>query len=82
VVSTLREEEFAPLKNDSGPDSPETVRQAISGQAGDWLRRAGAVVPADNASNLEISPLFALDVEELRSKITPGFRAVAGTYLQ
>src|SRR5262249_38168113 len=37
VVETGRREEFEPLKNATGPDSPATVRQAISNLAADWL---------------------------------------------
>src|SRR5262249_14391190 len=45
VVETSRREEFVPLKNATGPDSPERVRQAISNLAGDWLEKAGIQVP-------------------------------------
>ena len=38
VVETSRCEEFVPLKNASGADSPETVRQAQADLAADWLR--------------------------------------------
>ena len=73
VVETSRREEFVPLKNASGPDSPETVRQAQSDLAADWLERAGVAVPrkADGSAAvpLEISPLFALDAEELARKV-------------
>jgi UDP-N-acetylglucosamine/UDP-N-acetylgalactosamine diphosphorylase len=73
VVETTRSEEFVPLKNASGPDSPEVVRRAMSDQAAYWLERAGIQVPRDAKGNavfpLEISPLFALDPEELASKV-------------
>ena len=36
----------------------------------DWLRQAGAEV--DEGVVVEISPLFALEVEELRAKVVPG----------
>src|SRR5204862_2093470 len=45
VVETSRAEEFEPLKNATGPDSPETVRLAMSNLAADWLTRAGVAVP-------------------------------------
>ena len=45
VVETSRREEFAPLKNATGADSPETVQQAISDLAADWLEQAGVKVP-------------------------------------
>ena len=40
VVETSPAEEFAPLKNRTGNDSPATVRQALTQRARDWLRRA------------------------------------------
>src|SRR5207253_10287491 len=67
VVETTRSEEFVPLKNATGPDSPPVVRQAMSNQAAQWLEKAGVKVPhtanGDAAVPLEISPLFALDAE-------------------
>lgn len=73
VVETSRREEFVPLKNMTGPDSPEVVRQAISDLAADWLEQAGMAIPrrpdGSAAVPLEISPLYALDAEELAKKI-------------
>ncbi len=59
VVETTPAEEFAPLKNGTGPDSPETVRRALSAQAAGWLRRAGIAAP--DGLPVEISPLVALE---------------------
>jgi UDP-N-acetylglucosamine/UDP-N-acetylgalactosamine diphosphorylase len=76
VVESSRREEFAPLKNAEGADSPQEVKQALSNQAADWLTRAGVRVPrrSDGAAAvpLEISPLFALDAAELAGKVGPG----------
>lgn len=76
VVEASRREEFTPLKNATGADSPEAVARALSNLAADWLTAAGAQVPRDTAGNaavaLEISPLFALDAEELAAKVPPG----------
>jgi UDP-N-acetylglucosamine/UDP-N-acetylgalactosamine diphosphorylase len=78
VVETSRSEEFVPLKNATGPDSPATVRQALSNLAGLWLEKAAIAVPRqpnrDTAVPLEISPLYALDAEELAAKVPPGLR--------
>lgn len=86
VVETSRREEFEPLKNASGPDSPETVRQAISNRAADWLEKAGAQVPRRTDGNaavpLEISPLFALDAQELAAKVPRGRKIEGPTYLK
>jgi UDP-N-acetylglucosamine/UDP-N-acetylgalactosamine diphosphorylase len=73
VVETSRHEEFHPLKNASGVDSPEDVRQAISNLAGDWFEHAGIALSrkdnGDASMPLEISPLFALDEEEFKTRV-------------
>jgi UDP-N-acetylglucosamine/UDP-N-acetylgalactosamine diphosphorylase len=86
VVETTRSGEFVPLKNATGPDSPEVVRQAMSNLAADWLERAGVRVPRDATGNvavpLEISPLYALDPEELAAKVDRNLRIEEPTYLE
>src|SRR6266849_607811 len=86
VVETSRSEEFVPLKNATGPDSPGVVRQAMSNQAGRWLEKAGVQVPKDTDGNvtvpLEISPLFALDPEELATKVNRTLNIQGPTYLE
>jgi UDP-N-acetylglucosamine/UDP-N-acetylgalactosamine diphosphorylase len=76
VVETSRAEEFAPLKNAEGADSPAAVKQAISDLAASWLEAAGAKVPrrpdGTAAVPLEISPLLALDAEELAARLGRG----------
>jgi UDP-N-acetylglucosamine/UDP-N-acetylgalactosamine diphosphorylase len=67
AVATSRREEFAPLKNATGDDSPESVREAMVALAADWLRKAGMPVPDDAV--LEINSLFALEPEELAGKV-------------
>jgi UDP-N-acetylglucosamine/UDP-N-acetylgalactosamine diphosphorylase len=66
-MEILREEEFAPIKNKDGSDSPETARSAMMDLYRNWLREAGVIVSPDAA--IEISPLFALDAAELGSKL-------------
>jgi UDP-N-acetylglucosamine/UDP-N-acetylgalactosamine diphosphorylase len=84
VVTTTRQDEFEPLKNATGKDSPATVRQAISNQAGAWLQQAGVAVPrngqGDVAVPLEISALFALDAKELARKVTAGEKIAKARY--
>lgn len=80
VVETSAREEFAPLKNATGPDSPPVVRQAISDLAADWLTRAG--VSVSRGVPLEISPLYALDAEALAAKVDRGMRIAGPTYLE
>lgn len=73
VRAIRREEEFAPIKNAEGADSPRTARQALCNLAGAWCQRAGIEVPTDVQGDvavpLEISPLFALDAEEFAARV-------------
>jgi len=78
VLETDRYEEFAPVKNAEGADSPQTARQAISNLAADWACCAGLDVPADVL--VEISPLFALDAEEFAAKVKGPGRIDRPTY--
>lgn len=72
ILKTQRDEEFAPVKNAEGSDSPSTARAAMVARACRRLEAAGVEVPrkADGSFDcvVEISPLFALDVDELREK--------------
>lgn len=67
AVEAVRAEEFAPLKNATGADSAEEVRKAMVALHAGWLKAAG--VDAKNHA-VEVSPLFSLDAEELKGKIT------------
>jgi UDP-N-acetylglucosamine/UDP-N-acetylgalactosamine diphosphorylase len=82
VYEVRREDEFAPVKNAAGVDSPDTSRAALSARAAAWLRAAGQALP-DGAA-VEISPLLALDEEELRAKLAsrPPVAAEAAIYLE
>jgi UDP-N-acetylglucosamine/UDP-N-acetylgalactosamine diphosphorylase len=83
VMETDRVEEFAPIKNATGPDSPQTCRELQTLRAARWLSAAGVKVPlkADGTPDcvLELSPLTAMFPEDLRAagakvpgKINPG----------
>jgi UDP-N-acetylglucosamine/UDP-N-acetylgalactosamine diphosphorylase len=65
VVETRRADDFSPVKNAEGVDSPKTCRDDQLRQATRWLRAAGADIPADETGlppfPVEVSPLFALD---------------------
>jgi UDP-N-acetylglucosamine/UDP-N-acetylgalactosamine diphosphorylase len=80
VLETDRAREFNPVKNASGDDSPESARAALARLAHEWLRAAGAQV--DDATPVEISPLFALDGDEVREKIKPGTMFTEPTFLK
>jgi len=77
AVATSRREEFSPLKNATGPDSPAVVKQAISDLAADWLTKAGAVVAP--GVTVEVSALAALEPGDI--KIAPGTRIEQNTLM-
>ena len=65
VIETLRADEFSPVKNADGADSPLTCRNDQLRQFARWLRAEGAA-PATDATGLpafplEVSPLFGYD---------------------
>lgn len=78
AVETPRAEEFAPLKNATGPDSPETVRAAISALHAGWLERCGVEV---GGFPVEVCPLLALDAAELRAKLPRGLMVAGPTHI-
>jgi UDP-N-acetylglucosamine/UDP-N-acetylgalactosamine diphosphorylase len=79
AVETPRAEEFAPIKNATGPDSPETSRAAQIALHTDWLRRAGI----DTHENpVEVSPLYALDADQLAAKVPAGMVITGPTVLK
>ena len=66
-LEVIREEEFSPVKNQKGNDSPDTARAAMNRLHRSWLQEAGAVLAPE--ARVEISPLYALDKEELVRKL-------------
>jgi len=80
LVETTHREEFAPLKNMQGPDSPETVKAAMCNQARDWLAHAGIHVEPRDDWPLEICPLFALDADEFAARVPAGEKVAGPRY--
>ncbi len=80
VVEIEASKGFAPVKNAPGEkqDTPEAVQAAIVALHTDWLRQAGATVA--RSMPVEVSPLFALDAQELAGKIAPGLPVTQPTY--
>lgn len=72
ILETLRAEEFAPVKNASGDDSPAVTCQMMIDRAAGWLRSAGIAVPqkADGRVDciIEIAPSFAVSSEDVAAK--------------
>ena len=63
VVETLRGDEFSPLKNADGEDSPDTVREDMQALFRRWYERAGVPVPR---GALEVDPSKAPDEHAFR----------------
>lgn len=79
-LEVLREEEFAPVKNLTGVDSLESSKLLQSDLHASWLKRTG--IHVSDGVRVEISPLFALDFDELRGKAVRLPRAIlVDTYL-
>lgn len=70
VIETRRADDFSPVKNAEGVDSPKTSRDDQIRQAVRWLRANGATVETDPtglpAFGIEVSPLFGYDEESFR----------------
>lgn len=80
VVEVDPVKHFAPLKNAPGEarDTPESVKAQMAAEHRDWLRSAGFEVLDDVP--VEISPLFALDAEEMASRMLAKKRITEPTY--
>jgi UDP-N-acetylglucosamine/UDP-N-acetylgalactosamine diphosphorylase len=89
VIETRREDDFSPVKNAEGRDSPQTCREDQLKQFARWANAQGANVPVD-ADGLpevvfEVSPLFGYDEEsfaESWSRRQPPPEIKQGTYLE
>lgn len=75
ILETSRVQEFAPIKNAEGIDSAESSAKLQTERAALWLEAAGVKVPRNAEGEpdcvLEISPLTALEPEDLKGKDLP-----------
>jgi UDP-N-acetylglucosamine/UDP-N-acetylgalactosamine diphosphorylase len=84
TLEAAREDEFSPIKNAEGADSPETARVHLNRMYARWLAAAGVAVPTDSAGepvDLEIDPRLALDAEELAARLPHGLSISGPTAL-
>ena len=68
ILETEREEEFAPIKNADGIDSPASASELMSSLHRSWLETAGIKIP-EKVKIIEISPLLSFDGSDLRPDI-------------
>ncbi len=89
VIETARADDFSPVKNATGVDSPQTCCDDQCRQFVRWLRAQGAAVATDAtglpAFPLEVSPLFGCDEDsfaESWAKLPLKPAVTAGLYLE
>jgi UDP-N-acetylglucosamine/UDP-N-acetylgalactosamine diphosphorylase len=89
VIETRRENDFSPVKNAEGVDSPQTCRNDQLRQFARWLRANGAKVGADATglppATIEVSPLFGYDEDSFADawkKLSPKPAVRDGLYLE
>ncbi|MDI6785702.1 MAG: UDPGP type 1 family protein [bacterium] len=72
LMEVNRLEEFSPLKNREGSDSPQEVKKNLTKLYASWIKKANIEVPVDKDGEIlgyiETSPLFALDQEDFIQK--------------
>lgn len=84
-VEFARADEFSPVKNASGSDSPDTARKDMILKFARWFRECGLTVPVDETDQplyrLEIDPCFALGPAELKKKLKSDFKITGDVLL-
>ncbi|OGV69638.1 MAG: hypothetical protein A2283_23590 [Lentisphaerae bacterium RIFOXYA12_FULL_48_11] len=85
-VEFAREEEFSPVKNAEGSDSPITTRRDMTRKFCRWFESIGISVPRNNDGEplhkIEIDPCFALGADDLRRKVAKDFKINADIFLK
>jgi UDP-N-acetylglucosamine/UDP-N-acetylgalactosamine diphosphorylase len=89
IVETRRADDFSPVKNAEGVDSPRTCREDQLRQSARWLAAAGVRLELDAtglpAFALEVSPLFACDEDSFLdswNRLAPKPEIVPDFYLE
>jgi UDP-N-acetylglucosamine/UDP-N-acetylgalactosamine diphosphorylase len=89
VIETRRADDFSPVKNAEGIDSPKTCREDQLRQYGRWLKANGAEITLSDSGlpplSLEVSPLFGYDEDSFADawrKLTKKPAITEGLYLE
>jgi UDP-N-acetylglucosamine/UDP-N-acetylgalactosamine diphosphorylase len=89
VIETLRKDDFSPVKNADGVDSPKTCRDDQLRQFARWLKANGASVEVDETglppATIEVSPLFGYDEDSFAESwraLSPKPEMGDGLYLE
>ncbi|MEO0416401.1 MAG: hypothetical protein AAF226_15765 [Verrucomicrobiota bacterium] len=76
VIETARADEFSPVKNAEGVDSPKTSREDQLRQYARWAIAAGLDLLVDDTGlpdfEFEVSPLFADNAEQFAARVAAG----------
>lgn len=88
VIETRRADDFSPVKNAEGVDSPQSARDDQLRQYGRWLQSVGATIAVDASGlpriGIEVSPLFGYDEDSFADawkRLTPKPIVREGLYL-
>jgi UDP-N-acetylglucosamine/UDP-N-acetylgalactosamine diphosphorylase len=88
IIETAREDEFSPVKNADGVDSPKSCRDDQLKQFARWFHAAGHPLPGEGNdvpdTVVEVSPLFGYDADtfaESWGKLNPQPDLRDGLYL-
>jgi UDP-N-acetylglucosamine/UDP-N-acetylgalactosamine diphosphorylase len=77
-VEFAREEEFSPVKNAEGSDSPEMARRDMVRKWCRWLETCGVEVPKDTNGDsrykIDIDPCYATGPDDLKKRIGAGLK--------
>ncbi len=89
IIETRREDDFSPVKNAEGLDSPKTCRDDQLRQFARWFKANGAAIATDDTGlppfAVEVSPLFGYDEDSFADawgKLSPTPAITAGLYLE
>lgn len=75
-----RDQEFAPVKNASGADSPATAIAMAHRHYADWLTAAGVTLALPATARIEISPLFAATKAQFLARWDQRVTTLSGDY--